>query len=87
MSKFFYFFYFFINFHSDKRSYLNKYKEENNQLKIEFNERNKFINKLENLLKEKKFNFKSVNDFFRIFEETNYLNEDNKRLFINKTFY
>ena len=66
---------------------MNKYKEENNQLKIEFNERNKFINKLDALLKEKKFNFKNVNDFLRIFEETNYLNEDNKRLFINKTFY
>jgi len=38
-------------------------------------------------LKEKKFNFKNVNDFIRIFEETNFLNEDNKRLFINKTFY
>lgn len=66
---------------------MNKYKEENNQLKIEFNERNKFINKLDSLLKEKKYNFKNVNDFLRIFEETNNLNEDNKRLFINKTFY
>ena len=38
-------------------------------------------------MKEKKYNFKNVNDFLKIFEEINYLNEDNKKLFINKTFY
>ncbi len=38
-------------------------------------------------MKEKKYNFKNVNDFLKIFEEINFLNEDNKKLFINKTFY